>query len=166
MENYLKKGKAAAWPYCGVMGEMLRLESAIDKCLACLDERIKSLGQEGDWQLRDDDDIESMSSTTSYIGSSVAGRARFLGTRRENELLKHENEKLQLENITLKNQVIQLHRALGIERHGVDPEWDMVVRHIDVLVPNDRGESEEEKKEKSGYDMSDASKEIKQSESI
>eukprot|EP00957_Ditylum_brightwellii_P069049 5241519-Ditylum_brightwellii.AAC.1 len=69
MENYLQNGQATAWPYCGTL----------DKCLACLDECIKLLGQKGDWQLQDDNDIELMSSTTSYIGSSVIQLNRVLG---------------------------------------------------------------------------------------
>ena len=59
-----------------VIREMLRLETAIDKCIKGLNERINHLSPEHDW-----DDVDSVTSATT-------SRYRTLGARRENELLK------------------------------------------------------------------------------
>ena len=88
MKIYLQNGQSAAWPYLGVIKEMLRLERAIDKCMNRLIEQRRQLTPEDD----DWDDIESITSATQ------SNRSRILGSRRETELLKQKILSLEIEN--------------------------------------------------------------------
>jgi hypothetical protein len=82
---------------------MLRLETAIDKCIKSLHERIDHLSPENDW-----DDVESITSATN-------SRYKTLGARRENELLKQKVHTLELENLEMKKQLESMQRKCGIK---------------------------------------------------
>jgi predicted acylesterase/phospholipase RssA len=96
MKVYLQNGQSAAWPYLGVIKEMLRLERAIDKCMNRLIEQRRQIATDNDdgW-----DDIESITSLTQ------SNRPRTMGGGRETELLKHKVLKLQLENAELRKEL-------------------------------------------------------------
>jgi len=98
MKVYLQNGQSAAWPYLGVIKEMLRLERAIDKCMNRLIEQRHQLSPDDD---DDWDDIDSITSTT------PSNRSRVLGSRRETELLKHKVLQLELENTELRKELEQ-----------------------------------------------------------
>lgn len=82
---------------------MLRLETAIDKCIKSLNERIDHLSPDNDW-----DDVESITSATT-------SRFKTLGARRENELLKQKVHSLELENLEMKKQLELMQRTYGIK---------------------------------------------------
>lgn len=95
MEIYLQNGQSAAWPYLGVIQEMLRLENALDKCMSRLIEQRHELAPEDDeW-----DEIESITS------ANQSSRSRVLGSRREMELLKQKILSLELENTQLRKEL-------------------------------------------------------------
>ncbi len=89
---------------------MLRLETAIDKCIKSLNERIDHLSPESDW-----DDVESFTSATT-------SRYRTLGARRENELLKQKVHSLELENLEMKKQLELMQNKFGIKVAGSEHE--------------------------------------------
>jgi len=91
MENYLKFGQIAAWPYLNVIADMLRLEQALDDCIIKLQERQRVL--KPDW-----DDVESITSAPSVAVKEV----RFSGASREVECLKQKVLALERENFSLK----------------------------------------------------------------
>ena len=101
MENYLKYGQIAAWPYLNVISDMIRLERALDDCLARLQERRRVLSP--DW-----DDVESIASAPSTTAGN-SSHQRSKGVRffagREAERLKHKVMILERENFALKMQV-------------------------------------------------------------
>jgi predicted acylesterase/phospholipase RssA len=99
MENYLKYGQIAAWPYVRVIADMIRLERALDDCLARLQERRRVLSP--DW-----DDVESITSAPSVAVKGV----RFTG--REAERLKQKVLVLERENFNLKHQLDNLKHQL------------------------------------------------------
>ena len=88
---------------------MLRLETAIDKCMRNLNERIDHLSPDNDW-----DDVESITSATT-------SRFKTLGARRENELLKQKVHSLELENLEMKKQLELMQSKLGIHVGGSIP---------------------------------------------
>jgi predicted acylesterase/phospholipase RssA len=96
MKVYLQNGQSAAWPYLGVIKEMLRLERAIDKCMNRLIEQRHQLSPDDD---DDWDDIDSITSTT------PSNRSRVLGSRRQTELLKIKVLQLELENAELRKEL-------------------------------------------------------------
>jgi len=102
MEIYLQNGQASAWPYLSVIKEMLRLETAIDKCIGRLNERMDNIAPENDW-----DEVES-------ITSGANSRIKNVGTRRENELLRHKVHSLELENLEMKKELEMMKSRLGI----------------------------------------------------
>lgn len=106
MENYLKYGQIAAWPYINVIADMIRLERGLDDCLARLHERRRVISP--DW-----DDVESIASAPSTAGrnhSNVKG-VRFFGGR-EAERLKHKVMALERENYALRMQLEELTRQV------------------------------------------------------
>ena len=117
MDGYLKYSQIATWPYLNAIRDMIRLEKALDDCLARLEGRIRSMNPESDWSTHDE--IESIESS-SVIASSSIHRVRIIGRpapqpngsiardrdaerlrrkvsglERENQLLREELEKLQ-----------------------------------------------------------------------
>jgi predicted acylesterase/phospholipase RssA len=96
MNVYLQNGQSAAWPYLGVIKEMLRLERAIDKCMNKLNEQRRQLAPD------EDDDWDDIGSITS---AGQSNRSRALGSRRATELLKNKVLRLELENAELRNQL-------------------------------------------------------------
>jgi len=94
MEQYLQNGQSAAWPYVGVMKEVLRIEKAVDRCMARLNERKRF---PDDW-----DEIESITSMT----QSTRSRPYASSARREIELLKEKILALELENMDLRKRFL------------------------------------------------------------
>lgn len=112
MENYLKYGQIAAWPYINVISDMIRLERGLDDCLARLHERRRVLSP--DW-----DDVESITSAPSTAGgnhSNTKGVRFFAG--REAERLKHKVITLERENFALKTQLEELTRQMEVNNEG------------------------------------------------
>lgn len=107
MENYLKYGQVAAWPYLTVISDMMRLERGLDDCLARLHERRR--GMSPDW-----DDVESITSAPSSV---LAKGVRFLGSGREAERLKQKIIKLEHENFSLKLQLDKLQHKMSEPEH-------------------------------------------------
>lgn len=109
MENYLKYGQIAAWPYLNVIGDMIRLERALDICLDRLQARQQVLRP--DW-----DDMDSITSVPSV---AAAKGVRFSSTNREAERLKQKVIVLERENFALKLKLEEMQKAIdgdnGIE---------------------------------------------------
>lgn len=118
MEGYLRYGQIAAWPYLGVLHDMIRLEHALDKALARLEERWRNLTPDMDWSYRDGDDVESIASSSHPLSS--IRRIQFSTSVREAECLKQKVISLERENQTLKQ---ELERMKGMLRqHGFSIE--------------------------------------------
>lgn len=119
MEGYLKFGAMAAWPYLGVISDMMRLESALDSCLARTKERCKLLTP--DWG-DPDNDVESIgSSTMPAVAASFGNRVRFFGggyNNRETERLKQKVMDLERENFGLKQEMEEIKRVL--QQQGIE----------------------------------------------
>jgi len=118
MKIYLKNGQAAAWPYLTVIKDMIRLETKIDGCIARLEERYHALAPEYDALRRWNDDADSISISSTL---SVANRMRMASAGRETELLRQKVHTLERENVSLRRQVGQLQRALGIVNPPTSP---------------------------------------------
>lgn len=122
MEVYLQNGEMAAWPYVGVIKEMIRIEHSLDLCLSRLEERRHNLSppshDSSNWTSVNDD-VDSVTSS-SVANLSVTNRVRFLSAGRETELLKAKVGTLERENSELRRQVEQLQRALGIISHAAE----------------------------------------------
>lgn len=118
MKVYLKNGQAAAWPYLTVIKDMIRLEAKIDGCIARLEERYHALAPEYDALRRWNDDADSISISSTV---SVANRMRMASAGRETELLRQKVHTLERENVSLRRQVGQLQRALGIVNPPTSP---------------------------------------------
>ena len=119
MKIYLKNGQAAAWPYLTVIGDMIRVETKIDKCITRLEERYHAMSPDYDALRRwnnDDADSISISSTV-----SVANRFRMASASRETELLRQKVHTLERENVALRRQVTQLQHSLGIVNPPTSP---------------------------------------------
>lgn len=117
MEIYLQNGQSTAWPYLGVIKEMLRLERAIDKCMnRLLDQKRNITDSDDEW-----DEIESITSATQSNRSRI-----MLGSRREIELLKYKLSQLENENSELKRQldlVIPIsHKVITVNTSTYDKE--------------------------------------------
>lgn len=110
MDLYLQNGQLAAWPFLRVLQEMLRIERSIGAGLAKLDKRLHDLSSGFDFS-PPSDDVDSLSSA---VGATY--RARLPGLGREAELLKVKVHELEHENKQLRQQVLRLHRSLGIPR--------------------------------------------------
>jgi hypothetical protein len=110
MENYLKYGQIAAWPYLNVISDMIRLERALDECLARLHERRSVLIPE----------IDDMESITSAPTSTGLKGVRFLSVGREAEHLKKKVIALEQENLALKAQLEELRSELNRMPHSGD----------------------------------------------
>jgi TAG lipase/steryl ester hydrolase/phospholipase A2/LPA acyltransferase len=103
MEGYLKYGQIATWPYLNAIRDMIRLEKALDDCLARLEARMRVM--DPDIDLANHDDVESIASS-SLLASNSASRVRIIGRPsfvnhsvrdRESDRLRQENQHLQLE---------------------------------------------------------------------
>ena len=116
MENYLKYGQIAAWPYINVISDMIRLERGLDDCLARLHERRRVLSP--DW-----DDVESITSAPSTAGGNYKNTkgVRFFAGR-EAERLKHKVMKLERENFALKTQLEELTRQMEVNNQDGNNE--------------------------------------------
>lgn len=107
MIGYLKHGQLATWPYLNAIRDMIRLEKALDDCIAHLESRLRELNPDIDWLSHDD--IESIASAP--MSSSNASRVRIIGRppldgrERELERLREEVNRLQRENEYLKEKV-------------------------------------------------------------
>lgn len=109
MKVYFSQLTHSHFILCSVIQEMLRLETAIDKCIKGLNERIDRLTPDNDW-----DDVESITSATT-------SRFKTLGARRENELLKQKVLSLELENIEMKKQLELMQKKFGIKVNDALP---------------------------------------------
>jgi predicted acylesterase/phospholipase RssA len=118
MEGYLRYGQIAAWPYLSVLHDMIRLEHALDKTLACLEDRWRNLTPDMDWSHHDGDDVESIASS-SHPHSSIR-RIHFSTSGREAESLKQKVISLEQENQTL-NQELQRMKEM-LRQHGFSIE--------------------------------------------
>ncbi|CAB9499538.1 Patatin-like phospholipase domain-containing protein [Seminavis robusta] len=117
MEEYLKYGQIAAWPYLNVIRNMLRFERALDGCLTRLEERYRDLHPDIDWSAHDE--IESIASASgSFPTSSITpSRVRFGGhvvQERKAEKLRTKVITLEQENQKLKQQLQQMEKLMAI----------------------------------------------------
>lgn len=115
MEGYLKYGQIAAWPNLSVIQDMLRLEKAVDNCLAVLEERSRQLSPEIDWSHYDGDDIESIASSSRR--DSVTGRVRVYGYKSMNG---HEADQLKEKVKSQEEEIRALKRQLELMQHMVE----------------------------------------------
>ena len=95
---------------------MIRLEAALDECLARLKERCRELKTDVDWAA---DDLDSIASSTTSVHqtqlqphSSRPRIVRFARQDRECERLRVKLSKLERENLDLKQQVEQMQALL------------------------------------------------------
>ena len=128
MKVYLKNGQMAAWPYLTVIKDMIRLECKIDRCIAHLEERYHALAPDYDAVRRWNDDADSVSVSSTV---SVANRLRYASAGRETELLRQKVHILERDNVSLRQQIQQLQRALGI----IHPLAGDMGEKMDVSLP-------------------------------
>eukprot|EP00934_Nitzschia_sp_Nitz4_P004631 Nitzschia sp. Nitz4//scaffold181_size46380//4021//6696//NITZ4_007169-RA/size46380-processed-gene-0.19-mRNA-1//1//CDS//3329539486//4621//frame0 len=103
MEGYLKYGQMAAWPYLGVIRDMIRLEKALDECL----ERLKSRFADSD--VFDGDELDSIASSSVGPASLTTTRVvRFTVQEQQVERLKSELSRVEQENQALREQLAML----------------------------------------------------------
>eukprot|EP00549_Striatella_unipunctata_P017128 CAMPEP_0118703906 /NCGR_PEP_ID=MMETSP0800-20121206/18877_1 /TAXON_ID=210618 ORGANISM="Striatella unipunctata, Strain CCMP2910" /NCGR_SAMPLE_ID=MMETSP0800 /ASSEMBLY_ACC=CAM_ASM_000638 /LENGTH=199 /DNA_ID=CAMNT_0006605611 /DNA_START=177 /DNA_END=776 /DNA_ORIENTATION=+ len=108
MEQYLQNGQSAAWPYCGAIREMLRLESALDHVLGRLEERLYGLTIGSDLDVHHYMlDVDSMTSSADLPPRSV----RFANG--ETMALKAKITSLESENDYLRKQLLQFRKGRG-----------------------------------------------------
>jgi hypothetical protein len=77
MDGYLKYSQIATWPYLNAIRDMIRLEKALDDCLARLESRMRMLNPDVDWS--NHDDIESIESSSIVASGSTNHRVRIIG---------------------------------------------------------------------------------------
>jgi hypothetical protein len=118
MEGYLKYGQMAAWPYLSVLHDMIRLERALDKTLAHLEERWRTLTPDMDWSHHDGDDIESIASSS--LPSTSMRRIHLSGSGRDIERLKEKVISLERENKNLNEELERMKEIL--HQHGFTVE--------------------------------------------
>jgi len=109
MDLYLRNGQSSAWPYLNVIKEMIRLESAIEKCIRKLSEQLE----------------ESFPLNSQSLNSSSDGRYETKSPHRQMEFLK--NRICALEDINL-----QLRRQLKL-----DDTSDTLTDHITFSESSD-----------------------------
>lgn len=113
MDGYLKYSQIAIWPYLNAIRDMLRLEKALDDCLARLESRMRMLNPAVD--LSNYDDIESIESS-SVVASSSVNRVRIIGRPpsgltmrdRDSERLRRRLSGLERENQHLREELERL----------------------------------------------------------
>ena len=99
-----------------VIKDMIRLEAALDECLARLKERCRELQTDVDWAA---DDLDSIASSTTSVHQtqhqphhSKPRVVRFARQDRECERLRVKLSKIEQENMDLKHQVQQMQALL------------------------------------------------------
>jgi hypothetical protein len=125
MDGYLKYSQIATWPYLNVIRDMIRLEKALDDCLARLEARIRSIHPESDWSTHDD--IESIESS-SMVASSSVHRVRIVGRPsngltlrdRDNERLRRIVSGLERENQQLRDELERMRNGIQASRKVED----------------------------------------------
>ena len=133
MDGYLKYSQIATWPYLNVIRDMIRLEKALDDCLARLEARIRSMHPESDWSTHDD--IESIESS-SMVASSSVHRVRIVGRPSNGFTLRdRDNERLRRVVSGLERENQQLRDELDRLRSGVP-----MSRMVDDIHPGPRGD--------------------------
>lgn len=121
-----------------VIQDMVRMERALDQCLARLEERTQLLNPEGgDWS-HHDDDLDSIASTGSMIPSSMNQRVRFFGPGREAERLKRKVMNLERENFALKQQLEDMQRVVTAVRMRESKDDDDDDNDNPALLPEGR----------------------------
>lgn len=134
---------------------MLRLEKALDECLDHLKMRCSALY--GDTDLSDTDDLDSIASGRDSINTFGVRKSvvRFAGHHREVERLTDKVSKLERENRTLRQEVIELKVLLGHddeeekkteekeEAPKLSPEGAVLelLRRLDGGTPADKNDS-------------------------
>jgi len=128
MDGYLKYGQLAAWPYLGVIRDMLRLEKALDECLESLKSRLNR-----DFAYDDFDELDSIAS--GGVGSTNASMTnrvvRFAVQERQVEKLQVELIKVEKENAMLREEVVMLKKRFleqepSEEKKGEEQEFNRV----------------------------------------
>jgi hypothetical protein len=116
------------------MREMLRLETAINRSINRLNEK---LDPDNDWQTINDE-VDSITSAT------LSTRLRKMGSNRETELLKQKMHLLELENLELKKQLGSVSRGFGIssppilntiESQSPTKEIEFSIEHLNLSPP-------------------------------
>ena len=119
------------------MRDMIRLETALDECLARLKHRCQQLHPEIDASVEDDIESIDSSMSISMAGNSSNRAVRFAGQEREVEHMKRKLAKLEQENAVLKRELKQCQSLLG---------------QLDSSLP--KCASDEEKKQEDGGRLS------------
>jgi len=107
MENYLRYGQLAAWPYLRVIRYMLRLEISLDEGLERLKSRVQQLGPDYD----ESDDLDSIASGNTVNGfsrSKMNRTVRFVASSRQIEALQKKLAIAELENAMLRHEIKEL----------------------------------------------------------
>ena len=121
---------------------MIRIESAIDKCLRRLDERLRLLSPDNDWQTLNDD-VESIASLTHTSRS----RTRMLSASREAELLKQKVRSLELENMDLRKNLEQIQKMLRMAPPSISKNESLgILPHKFELTSKDNNQDGHEDK--------------------
>jgi hypothetical protein len=119
MDGYLKYSQIATWPYLNAIRDMIRLEKALDDCLARLEAQIRTINPEVDWSTHDD--IESIESCSNVASSSIL-RVRIVGRPSnglavrdvDTERLRRRVGGLELENQQLRDELEQLRNSVKL----------------------------------------------------
>jgi predicted acylesterase/phospholipase RssA len=104
MKLYIESGQKSAWPYLDSIKTMLRLEKAIDECLAVLKDRFHQMPPD----LQNIADIDSVSSTA--MGQTHSYGAN---TSRDQSFFKVKMKSLEAENALLRKKVLEMERTIS-----------------------------------------------------
>jgi hypothetical protein len=129
---------------------MIRLEKALDDCLARLEGRIRSMNPESDWSAHDE--IESIESS-SVVASGSVHRVRIIGrptaqangtTAHDSERLRRKVSSLERENQLLREELEKLKSSVDTSPNHDEPDQIIVPDCIDtnkiVLMDDSEGE--------------------------
>eukprot|EP00549_Striatella_unipunctata_P004417 CAMPEP_0118685032 /NCGR_PEP_ID=MMETSP0800-20121206/6998_1 /TAXON_ID=210618 ORGANISM="Striatella unipunctata, Strain CCMP2910" /NCGR_SAMPLE_ID=MMETSP0800 /ASSEMBLY_ACC=CAM_ASM_000638 /LENGTH=496 /DNA_ID=CAMNT_0006581853 /DNA_START=35 /DNA_END=1526 /DNA_ORIENTATION=- len=143
MEQYLQNGQSAAWPYCGAIREMLRLESALDHVLGRLEERLYGLTIGSDLDVHHYMlDVDSMTSSADLPPRSV----RFANG--ETMALKAKITSLESENDYLRKQLLQFRKGRGGNPNNCFwPNNNNIMNHINHNNNNDDNDNMDDQDE-------------------
>lgn len=129
MDGYLKYSQIATWPYLNAIRDMIRLEKALDDCLARLEGRIRTMNPESDWSTHDE--IESIESSSVVAASSSIHRVRIverplLPSNSNAENLRRKVNSLELENEKLREELAKLQSLAMVHPKSEDSDRECV----------------------------------------
>lgn len=137
MDNYLRYGQLAAWPYLRVIRYMLRLEISLDEGLERLKSRVQELGPDYD-EVDDLDSIASGSTVNALALSKMNRIVRFGTSSRQADALQKKLAIAELENAMLRHEIEELRLQLA-GQSAVDSDRTLEEKKADDKVTLSEG---------------------------